>query len=55
MLSAEGDIDVAAKRLFGAMREMDATDADIIIAKSLPEGGLGRAINDRLKRASHSL
>ena len=55
LLSAEGDIDVAAKRLFAAMREMDATDADVIIAKSLPEGGLGRAVNDRLKRASHPL
>ena len=55
VLSAEGDIDMAAKRLFAAMREMDATDADLIIAKSLPEGGLGRAVNDRLKRASHPL
>jgi hypothetical protein len=34
---------------------MDATDADLIIAKGLPMGGLGRAVNDRLKRASHHL
>ncbi|MCW3126527.1 MAG: Threonylcarbamoyl-AMP synthase [Bacteroidetes bacterium] len=55
ILSPSGDIDEAAKKLFAAMREMDATDADLIIAKSLPEGGLGRAVNDRLKRASHPL
>lgn len=55
ILSPSGSTDEAAKRLFAAMREMDATDADIIIAKDLPEGGLGRAVNDRLKRASHPL
>ncbi|MBS1622858.1 MAG: threonylcarbamoyl-AMP synthase [Bacteroidetes bacterium] len=55
ILSLGGSIDEAAKRLFAAMREMDGTDADIIIAKDLPEGGLGRAVNDRLKRASHPL
>jgi L-threonylcarbamoyladenylate synthase len=55
ILSTEGDIDVAAKKLFTAMRAMDATDAEVIIAESLPEGGLGRAVNDRLKRASHPL
>lgn len=55
ILSPSGSIDEAAKRLFAAMREMDATDADLIIAKALPEGGLGRAVNDRLKRASHPL
>ncbi len=55
ILSPAGSTDEAAKRLFAAMREMDATDADIIIAKDLPEGGLGRAVNDRLKRASHPL
>jgi L-threonylcarbamoyladenylate synthase len=52
VLSPEQDIDMAAKRLFAGMRELDATDADIIIAESLPEGGLGRAVNDRLRRAA---
>jgi len=52
ILSPEGDIDVAAKRLFAGMRELDATDADLIIAESLPDGGLGRAVNDRLRRAA---
>jgi L-threonylcarbamoyladenylate synthase len=52
ILSAEQDIDMAAKRLFAGMRELDATDADLIIAENLPEAGLGRAVNDRLKRAA---
>jgi L-threonylcarbamoyladenylate synthase len=52
ILSPEGDIDVAAKRLFAAMRELDDSGADLIIAESLPEGGLGRAVNDRLRRAA---
>jgi L-threonylcarbamoyladenylate synthase len=52
ILSPERDIDIAAKRLFAGMRELDASDADLIISESLPEGGLGRAVNDRLRRAA---
>ena len=52
ILTPDGNIDTAAKNLFAAMRSLDASDAEIIIAESLPEGGLGRAINDRLNRAS---
>lgn len=52
ILSAEQNIDTAAKRLFAGMRELDASDADLIIAENLPEAGLGRAVNDRLKRAA---
>jgi L-threonylcarbamoyladenylate synthase len=55
ILSPDRDTDVAAKKLFAAMRELDATDADLIIAESLPEGGLGRAVNDRLGRAAAKL
>jgi L-threonylcarbamoyladenylate synthase len=35
------------------MREMDQQDVDIILSEYVPEVGIGRAINDRLKRASH--
>lgn len=52
ILSPERDIDIAAKRLFAGMRELDASEADLIISESLPEGGLGRAVNDRLRRAA---
>lgn len=51
-LSAKGDSGEAAKNLFAAMRELDTSGADVILAERLPEAGLGRAINDRLARAS---
>lgn len=51
LLSPTGDLAEAARRLFAAMRELDELDLDLIIAEWLPERGLGRAINDRLRRA----
>ena len=54
ILSPSNDIDEAAKNLFAVMRNADATDADIILAETLPDIGLGRAINDRLRRASYN-
>lgn len=51
LLSPSGDLNEAAKNLFAAMRELDNGDADIIFAVRFPNEGLGRAINDRLKRA----
>ena len=52
-LSSSGDLDEAAKNLFGAMRELDQkAHIRIIIADLVPNYGLGKAINDRLKRAS---
>lgn len=52
VLSASGNLDEAAKHLFGALRKMDQLDIDIIITEKLPESGLGKAINDRLQRAA---
>lgn len=52
VLSAGGDLAEAASRLFGALRELDALNVEIIVTEKLPEEGLGRAINDRLARAS---
>jgi L-threonylcarbamoyladenylate synthase len=34
------------------LRELDASDCDVIIAEEFPDQGLGRAINDRLRRAA---
>ena len=51
-LSDCGDLKEAAANLFAAMRKLDDTDATVILAEWMPEIGLGRAINDRLKRAS---
>jgi L-threonylcarbamoyladenylate synthase len=55
ILSPVGSKDEAAKNLFASMRLLDSSDADLIIAESLPMGGLGSAINDRLLRASTRL
>jgi L-threonylcarbamoyladenylate synthase len=52
MLSSERNLDEAAQKLFATMRQIDLLDIDIIIAEHFPNNGLGRAINDRLKRAS---
>ena len=51
-LSAEGNLNEAARNLFASMRVLDAMEGDMIIAEWVPEEGLGLAINDRLKRAS---
>lgn len=51
-LSATENLKEAAANLFTALRQLDESDADVILCELLPETGLGRAINDRLKRAS---
>lgn len=52
ILSPQGDTEEAARHLFAYLRELDAAAIDRILAEPLPETGLGRAINDRLRRAS---
>lgn len=52
-LSTRAQMREAAANLFQSLRELDKLDVDLIIAEPLPEVGLGRAINDRLRRASH--
>lgn len=52
ILSTSGNMAEAAKNLFAMMRELDALPLQHIYAELLPESGLGRAINDRLRRAS---
>lgn len=52
VLSPEGSLPEAASRLFGALRLADEMNIELILAEKFPEEGLGRAINDRLKRAS---
>ena len=53
-LSKQGDLNEAARNLFSALRQLDQMDIDIILAESVPEEGLGKAINDRLRRAAVS-
>ncbi|MFZ4545255.1 MAG: L-threonylcarbamoyladenylate synthase [Saprospiraceae bacterium] len=52
VLSESGNIEEAASQLFSAMRKADSLDVDYILAADFPDFGLGKAINDRLKRAS---
>lgn len=52
LLSPKGDLKEAASHLFSVMRQLDKIDVDMIFAEKFPEEGLGKAINDRLERAS---
>jgi L-threonylcarbamoyladenylate synthase len=52
ILSKKGDFREAAANLFMAIRRLDHLNLDLIVAESVPEIGLGRAIMDRLRRAS---
>jgi L-threonylcarbamoyladenylate synthase len=51
-LSASGDLHEAARNLFGMLRALDQLDVDGVVAEEVPDKGLGRAINDRLRRAA---
>ena len=52
VLSASGSLTEAAQNLFGMLRELDQLSVEVILTELVPDAGLGRAINDRLKRAS---
>lgn len=51
-VGAKNDIPAQAKRLFSALREADATDAEIIYAHLPPTEGLGLALYNRMIRAA---
>jgi L-threonylcarbamoyladenylate synthase len=53
ILSGTGNITEAAARFFQSLHELDKPGISRIYAQLAPEEGLGRAINDRLQRASH--
>jgi L-threonylcarbamoyladenylate synthase len=50
-LSPTGNLREAAHNLFSMLRELDTRSKKIAVAP-IPHGGLGEAINDRLKRAA---
>jgi L-threonylcarbamoyladenylate synthase len=52
-LSESGNLEEAASRLFGALRELDKKGAETIAVMPIPAQGLGEAINDRLRRAAN--
>ena len=51
-LSATENLTEATQNLFKGLRELDASSYETIIALKVPDVGLGRAINDRLKRSA---
>ena len=51
-LSDSGDIDEAAKNLYAALHEMDGRGFDRIFIEQFPNEGLGKTMNDRLRRAT---
>ncbi|MEM9973074.1 MAG: L-threonylcarbamoyladenylate synthase [Pseudomonadota bacterium] len=51
-LSQAGDLPEAAARLFAMLRALDENGAEAIAVSPIPDHGLGRAINDRLRRAA---
>jgi len=51
-LSEKGNLQEAAANLFAHLHALDQGDFSAIAAMSVPEQGLGRAINDRLRRAA---
>jgi L-threonylcarbamoyladenylate synthase len=51
-LSARGDLDEAAARLYACLHEAARASQPRIAVAPVPEEGVGRAINDRLRRAA---
>jgi L-threonylcarbamoyladenylate synthase len=51
-LSPNGDLVEAATNLFSDLRTLDQADVATIAVMSVPQEGLGEAINDRLSRAA---
>jgi L-threonylcarbamoyladenylate synthase len=51
-LTRTGDLAEAAANLFAMLRRLDRPDFAGIAVMPIPETGLGRAINDRLRRAA---
>jgi L-threonylcarbamoyladenylate synthase len=51
-LGSRDDPVTVARNLFNAMRALDATGVEAILARDFPDEGLGSAIRDRLRRAA---
>jgi L-threonylcarbamoyladenylate synthase len=51
-LGSLADLDGIARRLYAGLREIDALNVDVILARGYPQTGIGLAIGDRLTRAA---
>ncbi len=47
-----GDLAAISRRLYAALRELDAAGLDVLLAHSFGRQGLGLALEDRLRRAA---
>ncbi len=52
VLSPNSDVRQAATNLFASLRQADQMADSLILAEPVPDEGLGKAINDRLRRAA---
>ncbi|MFV8322549.1 L-threonylcarbamoyladenylate synthase [Flavobacterium sp. LS2R12] len=52
VLSPTGNLAEAASELYAALHRLDHCNLDCILAERFPDFGLGKTINDRLKRAT---
>jgi len=52
VLSPSGNLEEAARNLFSGLRELDKMEVSVILAEEVPDIGIGKAINDRLRRAA---
>ncbi len=52
LLSTNYDLAEIANNLFATMRRADADDTDLILIEHIKEEGIGRAVADRIRRAS---
>jgi L-threonylcarbamoyladenylate synthase len=50
---SRADVERAARELFAALRDLDASGVSVILASSIGADGLASAIRDRLMRAAH--
>jgi L-threonylcarbamoyladenylate synthase len=52
-LSPTGDLSEAAHNLYHALHILDQSGCDTIVAELLPETGIGKALNERLRKAAY--
>jgi L-threonylcarbamoyladenylate synthase len=55
VLSESGSLEEAAQHLYGHLIKLDKSGADIILTEFLPDIGIGKAINEKLIKASTPL
>ena len=55
VLGPQNNLGLVARRLYDAIRTLDASGVEMILARDAPPNGLGLAIRDRLRRAARKV